>query len=244
MKSEASDWKLPLLLLAFEESNREPAKARPEPQARPQLRFISREKNPTDDIVKEFVADSYEALDRLERDLIKLEKEPHQKETLGGIFRTIHSVKETGGFLGFGKLEAVADIGENLLSKLRDGVFTFNPELARALLATVDSVRYMLGQIELTGESGGRDFTDLINLLTRLNEGQHGTETAWPPIPQPEAAVAAPASHCFATAGSTPATGTTPPAAPTPISSKPAAPPRVIPRLRSRAVSEASLGSG
>jgi two-component system chemotaxis sensor kinase CheA len=83
-----------------------------------------------DEIVKEFLVESYESLDRLDRDLVALEKDPHEKETLGNIFRTIHTVKGGSGFLGFGKLEAVAHVGENLLSKLRDGVITFNPELA------------------------------------------------------------------------------------------------------------------
>ena len=132
-----------------------------------------------DEITKEFLVESYESLDRLDRDLVSLEKDPHEKETLGSIFRTIHTLKGTSGFLGFGKLEAVAHVGENLLSKLRDGVITFNPELANALLGTVDAVRYMLGQIEETGEPGTRDFTQLIDLLTKLNEGASGaTETA------------------------------------------------------------------
>src|ERR1700761_3292483 len=125
-----------------------------------------------DEIVKEFLVESYESLDRLERDLVSLEKDPREKETLASIFRTIHTVKGTSGFLGYTKLEAVAHVGENLLSKLRDGVIIFNPELASALLATVDAVRYMLGQIETTGDPGQREYRELIELLTRLNEGQ------------------------------------------------------------------------
>ncbi len=124
-----------------------------------------------DDITKEFLIENYENLDRLDRDLVMLEKDPHSKETLGNIFRTIHTLKGTSGFLGFGKLEAVAHVGENLLSKLRDGVLTINPEITSALLAMVDAVRYMLGQIEATGQPGENAFSDLIKRLTRLNEG-------------------------------------------------------------------------
>ena len=170
-----------------------------------------------DEIVKEFLVESHEALDRMDRDLVALEKDPHGKEILGSIFRAIHTVKGTSGFLGFGKLEAVAHVGENLLSKLRDGVITINPELTSALLATVDAVRYMLSQIELSGETGSRDFTDLISLLSRLNDGQHEPSASTAaPIAQPETEVTVTSPPCPAAEVSTPASGMTPPATPTP----------------------------
>ena len=83
----------------------------------------------------------------------------------------------------------MAHVGENLLSKLRDGVITINPELASALLATVDAVRFMLGQIEITGQPGDRDFSSLIELLTRLNNAK-STEAGSIPSPAPSPAVA------------------------------------------------------
>src|ERR1017187_9542817 len=55
----------------------------------------------SDDIVKEFLVESYENLDRLDRDLITLEKNPHDREVLGSTFRTIHTIKGTSGFLAF-----------------------------------------------------------------------------------------------------------------------------------------------
>ena len=127
--------------------------------------------NPMDEILKEFLVESYENLDRLDRDLVALEKDPANTETLASIFRTIHTLKGGSGFLGLGKLEAVAHAGENLLSKLRDGVIVIDPELASALLATVDAVRFMLGRIEATGQPGERDFSEVIALLNRLNGG-------------------------------------------------------------------------
>ena len=72
------------------------------------------------DIVKDFLIESYENLDRLDRDLVGLEKNPEDKDALAGVFRTIHTIKGTCGFLGFTKLEAVAHVGENLLTRLRD----------------------------------------------------------------------------------------------------------------------------
>jgi len=143
-----------------------------------------------DEIVKEFLVESYESLDRLDRDLVVLEKDPHAKETLASIFRTIHTIKGSSGFLGFGKLEAVAHVGENLLSKLRAGVFIINPELASALLAMVDAIRFMLGQIEATDQPGDKDFSSLIEMLTRLNDGT-GDKAESSPTPTSNQAIAA-----------------------------------------------------
>jgi two-component system chemotaxis sensor kinase CheA len=127
-----------------------------------------------DEILKEFLIESYENLDCLDRDLVSLEKDPHAKDTLASIFRTIHTLKGGSGFLCFGQLEAVAHVGENLLSKLRDGVIVLTPEITNALLGTVDAVRFMLGQIEATGQPGDKDFSALVTELTRLNEEAGG----------------------------------------------------------------------
>jgi two-component system, chemotaxis family, sensor kinase CheA len=96
------------------------------------------------DIVQDFLVESSENLDRLDRDLVGLEKNPRDKDALAGVFRTIHTIKGTCGFLGFSKLEKVAHVGENLLTRLRDGQLTLNPEITTALLGMVDAVRQML----------------------------------------------------------------------------------------------------
>ena len=122
------------------------------------------------EIVKEFLVESYENLDRLDRELVGLEKNPGDHEALGSVFRTIHTIKGTCGFLGFNKLEKVAHVGENLLTRLRDGQLTLNPELTTALLGMVDAVRGMLSQIEKAGQEGERDDSVLIATLTRLQQ--------------------------------------------------------------------------
>jgi two-component system, chemotaxis family, sensor kinase CheA len=127
--------------------------------------------NDSDDIVKDFLVESYENLDRLDRDLILLEKSPQDREILASVFRTIHTIKGTSGFLGFDKLGAVAHVGENLLGRLRDGELQLNPEITTALLATVDAVRQMLASIEATGVEGERDDGSLIARLNSLQEG-------------------------------------------------------------------------
>jgi two-component system chemotaxis sensor kinase CheA len=121
-------------------------------------------------LIKEFLVESYENLDQLDRDLVTLEKDPQNRERLGSIFRTIHTIKGTCGFFGFDKLQSVAHVGENLLSRLRDGLLLLNPEITSALLAMVDAVRLMLGRIESSGQEGDGDYSTLIAALTRLQE--------------------------------------------------------------------------
>ncbi|MGA2423781.1 MAG: chemotaxis protein CheA [Terriglobales bacterium] len=124
--------------------------------------------NDSDDIVKEFLVESYENLDRLDRDLVTLEKNPNDREILGSIFRTIHTIKGTSGFLAFNKLGAVAHVGESLLGLLRDGQKALDRDITSALLAMVDAVRQILASIEATGVEGERDDDGLISRLTRL----------------------------------------------------------------------------
>ena len=126
-------------------------------------------------IVKEFLIESYENLDRLDQDLVVLEKEPANRETLASIFRTIHTIKGTSGFLAFNELEAVTHAGESLLSRLRDGLLPLNAEITTALLAMLDAVREMLKNIETSGKEGERNDQELILKLARLLEAPAGS---------------------------------------------------------------------
>ncbi|MGB7600718.1 MAG: chemotaxis protein CheW [Candidatus Sulfotelmatobacter sp.] len=126
------------------------------------------------EIVKDFLIESYENLDRLDRDLVGLEKNPKDPEAMAGVFRTIHTIKGTCGFLGFGKLEKVAHVGENLLTLLRDGQLTLNPERTTALLGMVDAIRQMLKEIESSGQDGEIDYPELREQLTRLQSSGAG----------------------------------------------------------------------
>ena len=150
-----------------------------------------------EDLVKEFLIESHENLDRLDRDLVELEKDPQNKERLGSIFRTIHTIKGTCGFLGFTKLEAVSHVGENLLSRLRDLELTLTAELTSGLLKMVDAIRKVLESIESAGTEGEADHTDLIALLTRLNQGEPAFSASHAPEPAPES-VPAPAAPVHA----------------------------------------------
>src|SRR5919198_6108441 len=124
-----------------------------------------------DDVVREFLVESHENLDRLDQDLVLLETDPANRQKLASIFRTIHTIKGTCGFLGFTRLEAVSHSGENLLSRLRDGLLTLTPEITSGLLAMVDAIREILGRIEATADEGDGDYSALVERLTGLVEG-------------------------------------------------------------------------
>ena len=124
-----------------------------------------------DEIVNDFLIESAENLDRLDQELVKLESDPQSKELLASIFRTIHTIKGSCGFLGFTRLEKVAHAGENLLSRLRDGVLSLTAEVTSGLLAMVDAVRHMLSEIRATGHDGENDYPELLAELERLHGG-------------------------------------------------------------------------
>jgi len=130
-----------------------------------------------DDIVKEFLVESYENLDQLDKDLMALEDAPDDRSRLSSIFRTIHTIKGTSGFLAFPKLEHITHVGENLLVRLRDGALQLNAEITSGLLSMVDAVRSILGQIDSTGTEGEEAYETLVATLGRLKNG----ESAAPP---------------------------------------------------------------
>lgn len=127
-----------------------------------------------DEIVGEFLVESYENLDRFDEDLLALERDPTDTGVLDSIFRTIHTVKGTSGFFGFNQLEALTHVAENLLGKLREGEASVTEEIASALLSTGDSVRGILTTIEETGEEGTHDVSDLVATLQRLYDQTTG----------------------------------------------------------------------
>lgn len=128
--------------------------------------------------VTEFLIESHENLDQLDNDLIALEERPDDAATLASIFRTIHTIKGTCGFLGFSTLESVTHVGENLLGKLRDGEMSMDEAIADALLELVDAVRQMLSSIESTGTDGDGDYSDLIGVLDGLLSGGASSQTS------------------------------------------------------------------
>jgi two-component system chemotaxis sensor kinase CheA len=151
-----------------------------------------------DDLLNEFLTETSESLSILDVQLVKFEQDPTDTAILGNIFRLVHTIKGTCGFLGLPRLESVAHAGENVLGKFRDGVLSVTPEAVTLILKCIDRIRMLLGELEAKGSEPEGEDSELIAELNAMAEGK--TATAAAPAPTP----AAPA----ATSGSGPATGT------------------------------------
>jgi len=149
-----------------------------------------------DEIVKEFLQESGENLDRLDQEFVRLESQPENAELLGSIFRTVHTIKGTCGFLGFTKLEAIAHAGENLLSQLRAGELKLTNEIADVLLEMADAIRAVLQEIQSTETEGSREYPELVQ---RLKELQGKAAEKKPPVVAGDGKPSAPASPSQAT---------------------------------------------
>jgi len=125
-----------------------------------------------DEILQEFLMESRESLDQLDRELVALEEDPRNNARLASIFRTVHTIKGTSGFFQFAKLESVAHVGENLLSRLRDGVILLEGTRTTALLAMVDAIRVLLSQIEASEAEGEGEYGSLIEILSLTLEDE------------------------------------------------------------------------
>jgi two-component system, chemotaxis family, sensor kinase CheA len=121
-----------------------------------------------DEVVHEFLIESRDNLDLLDRELVALEVEPKSSTRLDSVFRTIHTIKGTAGFLSFGKLETIAHAGESLLSKLRDGSIALDSTRTTGLLVMVDAIRTLLAQITSTGREGPEHYGGLVESLLLL----------------------------------------------------------------------------
>jgi len=134
-----------------------------------------------DDLLSEFLTETTESLDSLDNDLIKLEENPNDPDLLSNIFRLVHTIKGTCGFLGLPRLEAVAHSGENVLGKIRDGELEVSEQAISIVLEALDQIKEILGILEATESEPEGDDTDLI---TRLNAMASG-EAAPPPAEAP-----------------------------------------------------------
>jgi two-component system chemotaxis sensor kinase CheA len=141
------------------------------------------------EIVGEFLMESHENLDQIDRDLVDLEQEPNSRDLISRIFRAIHTIKGTSGFLAFGRLEKLAHAGESLLSRLRDGVQPVTPLTITTLLATIDGVRTLLAAIEANGTEGD---IDVEVIITAVHAQMNAETPAAPPVAAAEPVAAAP----------------------------------------------------
>jgi two-component system chemotaxis sensor kinase CheA len=125
--------------------------------------------------IREFLTESQENMDQLDRDLIVIGTNPDDRATLDSIFRTFHTIKGTCGFFDFTRLEAVARAGEGLLGELREGRLAWSPPITGVLLDLVDAVRRQLAGIERTGAELEEDDS----LLVEATAASRSSWTSW-----------------------------------------------------------------
>src|SRR5689334_5588190 len=129
-----------------------------------------------DDLLKEFLIETNESLDTVDVELVRFEQEPDNAEILGNIFRLVHTIKGTCGFLGLPRLEALAHAAETLMSKFRDGM-PVSSEAVTLILFSIDRIKEILAALEEhQREPDGAD-SDLIGQLEHMvqqGEAPHG----------------------------------------------------------------------
>ncbi len=126
-----------------------------------------------DDLLREFLTETNESLDTVDNQLVRFEQEPNNAKILDNVFRLVHTIKGTCGFLGLPRLEALAHAAETLMGKFRDGM-PVTGQAVTLILTTIDRIKDILNQLEMTeAEPEGADH-DLIEELHQLAE--RGTE--------------------------------------------------------------------
>ncbi|MDI2111619.1 Hpt domain-containing protein, partial [Bradyrhizobium sp. Mp64] len=124
-----------------------------------------------DDLLREFLTESSESLDTVDNQLVQFEQDPNNAKILDNIFRLVHTIKGTCGFLGLPRLEALAHAGETLMGKFRDGM-PVKAEAVTLILSSIDRIKEILAGLEATeAEPEGND-RDLIDQLEAMVE--HG----------------------------------------------------------------------
>ena len=152
-----------------------------------------------DDLLPDFLTEAHESLGELEIALVRLEKSPEDHATLSSIFRHVHTIKGTCGFLGLSRLERTAHAAEDVLGKYRDGLLAITPESITLILRAVDTIKEIVASIAATGSEAAGDDSALIRALNAEAAGQRQpaqVAAAAPPPPevQPTEAEAQPVS--------------------------------------------------
>jgi two-component system chemotaxis sensor kinase CheA len=119
-----------------------------------------------DDLLRDFLTETAENLDHVDNELVRFEQEPANDKILGNIFRLVHTVKGTCGFLGLERLEAIAHAAETLMGEFRSGALA-TPEAVTLILAAIDRIKEILAGIEKTGSEQTGDDADLIVQLEK-----------------------------------------------------------------------------
>ena len=119
-----------------------------------------------DDLISEFITETVESLSALDDALVNLERDPQNAAILGNIFRIMHTIKGTCGFLGLPRLESVAHASENVLGKIRDKILVATPQAITLILESLDNIKSL---IDYLSQHGSEQAGDDKALIARLN---------------------------------------------------------------------------
>ncbi len=129
-----------------------------------------------DDLIKDFLVETAEALAGLDGELMRLEAEPGNLAIISSLFRILHTIKGTCGFLGFSKLGRLAHASENVLGGLRDATLKATPGVIDAILRCIDAMKDLVSTIEATGAEGSADHVRLIAELDALCDARSAAQ--------------------------------------------------------------------
>ncbi len=125
-----------------------------------------------DDLLTEFLTETAESLEVIDEELVAFEARPNDRAILDNIFRLVHTIKGTCGFLGLPRLEAVAHAGETLLGRFRDGKLTVTRPAVSLVLESIDQIKSVLNHLEAHGAEPDGDDAELIARLEAAAEGE------------------------------------------------------------------------
>jgi two-component system chemotaxis sensor kinase CheA len=138
-----------------------------------------------DDLIGEFITETSESLAVLDLELVKLEQNPNDQAILGNIFRLVHTIKGTCGFLGLPRLESVAHAGENVLGKIRDGAIVVTPGAISLVLEAIDRIKSLIEHLSSHGSEPEGEDQDLIRRLNQFAESNGTSDVAAAAKPAP-----------------------------------------------------------
>jgi two-component system chemotaxis sensor kinase CheA len=137
-----------------------------------------------DSLIQEFLVESSELLDHVVQDLVVLESTPTDPDTLNRIFRALHTIKGTSGFLGFEEMVRLSHRAEDVLNDLRKGAYVADPHIVDLLLKVVDVLRSMLEDIRAK-RSGAYELGPLISALEAIHAPSRAPQDAHAPAETP-----------------------------------------------------------
>ena len=143
-----------------------------------------------DDLLREFLVESAEHLDTVDAELVRFEQDPNNQQILRNIFRLVHTIKGTCGFLGLPRLEALAHAAETLMGRFRDG-YPVSGASVTLILATLDRLKAILADLEASGTEPSGSDDDLIGALDRMSS-EEAPAAAPAPVAAPAAVVLPP----------------------------------------------------